>query len=203
MRNSQHLKYLNGLLSGVFAIFLATGCASSSNWQSNTGVRPSDPQFTGPRNINYDRLIVPGVRIGPVAMGGEVLATIQHLGQPDRVDRSTIPGFQPEVYYNYDDECISFTWIDLGINPKIETGWRGINVTCDKWATLYGARVGMPVQDVVKTFGEWCPRVREDGTLLIATKQGIWFFAQDRNSPVTKISVVPTMTTWNGLCTDQ
>jgi hypothetical protein len=35
-----------------------------------------------------------------------------------------------------------------GINPQIESGWRGINVTCDKWSTADGLRVGSSMKDV-------------------------------------------------------
>jgi hypothetical protein len=89
----------------------------------------------GQRDMNYDHLIVPGVRIGPVRMGGSVSDAVQHLGDPDKVYRCTFrgPGYNAdEVYYYYNDECIQFTWQDSGVEPLIESGWRGINVTCDK-----------------------------------------------------------------------
>jgi hypothetical protein len=106
------------------------------------------------------------------------------------------------VYYFYDDECISFTWIDADVNPKIENGWRGINVTCNKWSTPNGIRVGTPIQEVVNRIGEYCPVNRDDGSLLIATKQGIWYFARDRNSAVSWIAVVPVAGNWGGMCKD-
>lgn len=169
------------------------------------GQKPSDPHLQGARDMNFDRLIVPGERIGPVGLGGDVKQTVQHLGDPDRVNRSTFRGpgyYADEVYYFYDDECISFTWTDADVSPKIENGLRGINVKCGKWATSDGIRVGVPIQDVVKRLGEYCPQNREDGSLLIVTKQGVWYWARDRNSPVSMISVVPVASNWGGMCKD-
>ncbi len=186
-------------------IALIAGCASSGTWQSNTGVRSSDPQLVGNRNLNYDHLIVPGQRIGPVRMGGTVSDAIQHLGQPNRVNRSTFRGAgysSDEVYYWYTSECIQFTWQDSGVNPEIESGLRGINVTCDKWSTRGGLHVGSRVQDVVAQLGEYCPTNRDDGTLIVASKEGILFWAKDRNSQVTEISVIPSSNDWRGLCKD-
>jgi hypothetical protein len=193
-------------LSNLFvSALLLTACASSGTWQANTGVRSSDPQLMGSRNANYDLLIVPGQRIGPVRMGDSVSDAIQHLGQPDRVNRSTFrgPGYNAdEVYYWYTKECINFIWEDKGVEPRIESGWRGIGASCDKWHTVGGLQVGSLMRDVVSQLGEYCPKTQDDGTLLVASKDGILFFAKDRNSKVTRISVVPSSTSWNGLCKD-
>ena len=181
---------------------LTAGCASLGG---GAGLRSSDPQLTGPRDMNYDHLIIPGQRIGPVQMGGFVSEAVRHLGNPDHVYRSTFRGpgyYADEVYYNYNDECIRFTWMDSGIDPRVESGWRGINVTCGKWSTPDGLHVGSSMRDVANHIGEYCPSTRKDGTLLIATKQGIWFFAKDRNSPVFEISVVPVSNNWGGMCKD-
>ena len=169
------------------------------------GQKESDPHLQGARDMNFDRMIIPGERIGPVRLGGDVKQAVQHLGNPDRVDRSTFrgPGYNAdEVYYFYNDECISFTWLDADVNPKIENGYRGINVTCNKWSTPNGIRVGMPIQEVVNRIGEYCPVNRNDGSLMIATKQGIWYFARDRNSPVSRIALVPVADNWGGMCKD-
>lgn len=189
----------------ALAVLVIGGCASSGTWQRNTGMKPSDPQLVGNRDTNYDHLIVPGERIGPVRMGGPVKDAIQHLGKPDTVNRSTFrgPGYNSdEVYYYYTNECIRFTWVDSGVNPEIESGWRGVNVSCDKWRTAGGLHVGSPMGDVVSQLGAYCPQTRDDGTLLVATKDGIWFSAKDRNSPVDDISVVPKSTDWGGMCKD-
>lgn len=172
---------------------------------AGSGQKDSDPHVQGARDMNFDRLIIPGERIGPVRLGGDVKQAVQHLGDPDRVHRSTFrgPGYSAdEVYYFYDNDCISFTWLDADVNPKVENGWRGINVKCDKWATANGIRVGMPVQELVHRIGEYCPQNRDDGSLLIATKQGIWYWARDRNSPVSAISVMPVASNWGGMCKD-
>lgn len=179
--------------------------ANADDFQKNTGIRPSDPQMTGPRDPNYDYLIVPGERAGPVALSGLVSKAIQHLGQPDRVDRSTFrgPGYSSdEVYYHYKSECISFTWTDSGLSPKIENGWRGINVKCPKWQTSEGIRVGMNLQEAgQRVNGAYCLK-GEGNEVVFAQKSGIWLWAKDRNSPITTISVIPSSTSWNGMCKD-
>lgn len=178
---------------------VSAGCGSD-------GVRPSDPHLTGQRDMNYDHLIVPGERIGPVGLGTKVSDVVQHLGEPDDAWRSTFrgPGYNSdEVYYSYQDECIQFTWMDSGVEPTVENGLRGINVTCGKWSTVDGLHVGMPIKDVIEHLGAYCPSNRDDGSLLVVTKEGIWFEAPDRNSAVTRILVMPAETTWGGVCTDQ
>lgn len=188
----------------TFAAVLLSACAAG-DFHENTGVKSSDPQFTGQRDMNFDRLIVPGQRVGPVALGGDVRRAIGHLGRPDRVNRSTFrgPGYDAdEVYYYYADECIRFTWSDRGVNPTIQTGWRGINVTCPKWTTAEGIRVGMPIPEVVARLRvPYCAH-SSGGRFMILTKQGIWFWARDRNSPVSEISVVPSSNDWGGACKD-
>jgi hypothetical protein len=182
------------------ATLLIAGCDTDPNWHRNTGVHSSDPQLHGARDMNYDHMIVAGSRIGPVGMGAAVGDVVQHLGTPDTVNRSTFrgPGYAAdEVYYYYNDECISFTWQDSGISPQVESGLRGINVTCDKWSTADGIHVGSMMSDLDAHLSSYCPFNRQDGTLLIETKNGIWFFAKDRNSPINQISVIPTMNTWD------
>jgi len=193
------------IVLAALAVLVIGGCASSGTWQRNTGVRSSDPQLVGNRDTNYDHLIVPGERIGPVRMDGLVRDAIQHLGKPDNVNRSTYRDAaynSDEVYYYYTNECIRFTWHDSGVNPVIESGWRGINVSCDKWRTPGGLHVGSLMREVVSQLGVYCAQTRDDGTLLVATKEGIWFWAKDRNSPVDDISVVPKSTSWEGMCKD-
>ncbi len=170
------------------------------------GAKDSDPHLIGERDMNYDHLIIAGDRIGPVRMGGRVSDAVQHLGNPNRVFRSTFrgPGYSSdEVYYNYyKDQCIQFVWMDSGIEPQIEKGLRGINVTCNIWSTPGGLHVGSSMQDVAAQIGEYCPSNRSDGSLIIATKNGIWFEAKNRYSPVTIIRVMPVMDNWGGMCKD-
>ena len=188
----------------LITVIVIAGCASSGTGQRNTGIRSSDPQLVGNRNLNFDHLIVPGERIGPVRMGGTVSDAIQHLGQPDGVNRDArhIVNNSDEVYYWYTNECIEFVWLDSGVNPTIERSARGINVSCGKWSTGGGLHVGSLMQDVVAQIGEYCFYRGNDGTLTVETKEGIWFWAKDRNSPVTRITVLPFATSWGGDCKD-
>jgi hypothetical protein len=185
-------------LLGVAAALLISGCAGA-------GIKATDPHLVGNRDMSYDHLIVPGNRIGPVQMGSSVSSAVQHLGEPDSVSRSTYRDRNynaDEVHYWYEDDCINFTWEDSGVEPEIESGWRGINVTCDKWKTADGLHVGSSPRDVISQLGNYCADNRKDGTLVIASKSGVWYWAQDRNSPVSTISVVPSSTSWNGMCRD-
>jgi hypothetical protein len=194
-------------MAAVISTLMVAGCdgVSPSHWSPNAGIRASDPQPTGPRDMNYDHLIMAGDRIGPVQLGGAVSDAVRHLGKPDTVNRSTFrgPGYSAdEVYYYYDSECINFVWEDTGLDPHIERGLRGINVTCDKWSTPDGLHVGSSMKDVNARIGTYCPSNRDDGSLIIMTKQGIWYEAKDRNSPVTIIRVKPAMDNWGGTCKD-
>ncbi len=191
-------------LSAVLLITGSIGVHSSSDENSKKlpkGMKASDPRLTGQRDMNYDHMIIPGDRIGPVRLGGRVSDAVQHLGNPDRVTHFTSQG---EVNYTYfsEGECISFTWSDEGIEPEIEKGWRGIAVTCDKWSTPSGLHVGSSMKEVNAVIGQYCPTHRKDGSLLVASKSGIWFDAKDRNSPVSIIRVMPVMDNWGGMCTD-
>lgn len=149
--------------------------------------------------MNYDHLIVPGVRAGPVQLGGRVRNAIQHLGQPDLVNRSTFRELGiNEVFYWYDAECIEFSWSDVGVEPKIPIGTRrGINISCDKWRTSDGLHVGLRLSEVVSHLGEYCAVNKDDGSIEVETKEGIFFQAHDRNSAVSVIRVMPKMTTWD------
>ena len=193
--------------ASLLVIFLIGGCGSDggSTFQVDTGRRASDPEINGTRDMNYDHLIVPGDRIGPVKMGGAVSEAVRHLGKPDRINRSTFrgPGYSAdEVYYFYDDECIRFTWQDTGIEPVIESGFRGINVTCGKWKTSTGLHVGSSMSEVNSKIGAYCASTHPDGDLVIMTKEGIWYWTKDRNSPVNQISVEPVTNNWGGACKD-
>lgn len=173
--------------------------------KSGKGLKASDPHLTGARDMNYDHLIIAGDRVGPVQMGGLVSDAVQHLGNPDSVFRSTFrgPGYSSdEVYYNYKEECIQFTWQDSGLDPRIEKGLRGVNVTCGKWSTPDGLHVGSSMKEVNSHVGRYCASNRPNGSLIIATKEGIWYEAKDRYSPITIIRVMPVMNNWGGMCTD-
>jgi hypothetical protein len=139
----------------------------------------------------YDHLIIAGERIGPVRLGGRVSDAIKHLGNPDRVVRSKYAG-QPNspgyVVYDYNEECIFFKWEDdSAVNPTIYDP----TVTCDKWRTPEGVRVGLPVTDAAaRLFGPYCSTTTDDGELLIYTMDmGIWLWAKDRNSAINQIRV--------------
>jgi len=192
-------RFSTRLFLAALSVALVTACAAGS------AIRDTDPHLVGERNMNYDHLIVPGYRIGPVAMGGYVIDAVQHLGEPDRVHRSTFrgPGYNAdEVYYYYRDECIQFVWEDTGVEPRVESGLRGINVFCDKWQTADGLHVGMPIREVIRHLGQYCASNRNDGTLIVSTKEGIWFDAPDRNGAVTRILVMPRQNSWGGMCRD-
>jgi len=206
MMNFRSCERFVGLALLCVALVIAAGDVRAYAGSHTKGAKDSDPHLTGARDMNYDHLIIAGDRIGPVRMGGLVSEAVQHLGNPDRVFRSTFRGpgyFADEVYYNYyKDQCIQFVWMDSGIEPQIEKGLRGINVTCSAWSTPGGLHVGSSMQDVAAQIGEYCASNRSDGSLLIATKKGIWFEAKNRNSPVTIIRVMPVMDNWGGMCKD-
>lgn len=188
---------LSGSALGLSIIFLI-GTAGAA---THTGVFASDPHLVGNRDMNYDHLIVPGVRIGPVSLGAAALEAIQHLGEPDSVSRRS-RGLSVDYYY--DSECISFTWLDSGITPRVANGpahiRESIDVTCGKWRTEDGLGVGSPLQDVISLYPEYCLHKEDDGSLLIMTKEGIFFAAKNRNSPVNDISVVTKLADWQGYC---
>ena len=121
------------------------------------GAKSSDPRLTGPRDMNYDHTIVPGVRIGPVRLAGLVSDAVQHLGNPDKVWRIRLPNSSSdEVYYWYKDECISFSWQDQGIDPTIDSvDWArfAIEVWCNKWSTPDGIQVGTSMSDLSRHLG--------------------------------------------------
>jgi len=170
-------------------------------------LKKSDPRLVGSRDMNYDHMIIPGKRIGPVIMGGLVSDAVQHLGNPDIVNRSTFrgPGYDAdEVLYYYKNECIKFMWIDSGLDPRIEEGWRGVTVWCDKWSTPDGMHVGSRMQEVSSSeyARRYCASTREDGSLMILTKKGVWFHGKNRNSPISGIIVVPVADDWGGSCKD-
>lgn len=190
------------------AAWLLAGCETGGGtWHRGTGVKDSDPHMSGPRDMNYDHLVVPGERIGPVGLGGDVGYAIQHLGEPDHVNRSTFrgPGYDAdEVYYFYDNECVSFTWIDSGVNPQIEKGWRGINASCDKWSTRGGVHVGMALRDALRMLANdginrWCETTRKDGEILVMTLEGLWLEAPNRNGNVTRMLVMPRQSSFGDM----
>lgn len=187
------------------ALFVAVNIRVYGRSHGKSGLKSSDPHLSGARDMNYDHLIVAGDRIGPVRMAGLVTDAVQHLGNPNSVSRSTFRGpgyYADEVYYFYKSECISFTWIDSGLNPQIEKGLRGINVTCDKWSTPDGLHVGSPMKDIAAHVGQYCASNRDNGSLIIATKQGIWYEGKDRYSPISIIRVMPVQDNWGGMCKD-
>lgn len=100
--------------------------------------------------------------------------------------------------YLYKDECISFFWVDSGIDPRImKKGNPGITVHCDKWSTPDGLHVGSSMKEVGARIGQYCPTNRNN-RFIIYTKVGIAYEAKDRNSPVSLILVIPVMDSWDG-----
>ncbi|HEY6252003.1 MAG TPA: hypothetical protein VI685_18765, partial [Candidatus Angelobacter sp.] len=109
-------------------------------------MKPSDPHLSGPRDMDYDDLIVPGTRIGPVAFGLRVTDAVRHLGNPDHINRRRYEGRPNSVYYFYKAECIGFYWNDEGVEPVIDPSAE-IIVMCNKWTTSYGVHVGSTPQE--------------------------------------------------------
>ena|SRR2546423_3572220 len=145
----------------------------------------------------FDRLIVPGDRIGPVAMGKAVNEIVRQLGKPDKEWRSKFrgPGYDAdEVHYTYNRYGIWFTWEDKGLQPVVETGWRGICVDSNRWVTTEGIRVGNSIQDVIRAYGEPDEvggATTDKPECKIHYYSGIVFVAKNRNSPISVIYVVP------------
>jgi hypothetical protein len=173
--------------------------------KDKSGLRPSDPQYDGPRDMNYDHNIVPGERIGPVQLGGSVRDALRHLGNPDSVGRLVCGGVRPcppdTVYYWYTkNDCIYFGWVDTGLDPKITM----VAATCEKWSTRDGLRVGSNMADLDGRIGEYCPMqfTSKDRRFTVFTKRGIDFTGKNRNSSILEISVSEARNSWNGLCRD-
>lgn len=155
-------------------------------------------QFATPKTQpDFDRLIVPGKRIGPVAMGGYVDEIVKKLGKPNKTSRSTFrgPGYtSDEVYYYYTNKNndLRFTWLDEGLRPVVESGYRGITTTSGSWATASGVHVGSTIPEVVAAYGE--PdnfSIRSKKESIMVYNIGINFVVKDRNSPVLQISIIP------------
>ena len=172
---------------------------------SKSGPRSSDPRLNGPRDMNYDHQIVAGDRVGPVKMGGLVSETVQHLGNP--TGRSAAHIAAPAILRM---RSITTTKTNASSSlggfrhrsPRLKPVMRGINVTCDRWSTPDGLHVGSSMKDVSAHIGQYCPSNRPNGSMIISTKQGIWFEAKDRNSPITIIRVMPASDNRGGMCKD-
>lgn len=179
-------------LSGFLLLIIGTATFGGK-------LKPSDPHLTGPRDMDYDHLIVPGIRVGPVALRGKVGDAVRHLGNPDHVNRTSYSGRADRVYYYYKDDCVGFSWDDVGLDPTIVGG---ISVMCDKWRTSSGIHVGSAPQDAIKTIPEYCTAKIDDGHVVIETKIGIWFRTKNRYSPIYAIEVYPVETKWT-ICRDE
>jgi hypothetical protein len=181
------------LRAGLRSIACAVALASCAGGE-NAGVLNVPQAPPG----NFDTVIVPGQRVGPVAMGGYVDEIVAKLGKPDRTRRSTFrgPGYDAdEVYYYYDRYCLSFTWYDKGLRPQVQSGFRGIHATCNRWAMANGVRAGSSIQDVVRAMGEphkvfGCKSGAEAECTLHYTS-GVMIMTRDRNSPVFDIYIIP------------
>jgi len=152
---------------------------------------------------NFDTVIVPGQRVGPVAMGGYVDEIVAKLGKPDRTERSTFrgPGYDAdEVYYYYDRYCLRFTWNDKGLRPQVQSGLRGIHATCSRWQMANGLRTGSSIQDLVRAMGEpskvFDCKSGSEAECVLWYSSGIVFKTRDRSSPVYDIYIVPSGVFW-------
>jgi len=165
---------------------MAAGCAGAP------------PEPAGQQD--FDNLIVPGQRIGPVAPGGYVDEVVKKLGEPDRVRSNTKrdPSKADDAdtfIHVYNRYCINFPWVDKGLRPTIAYGFWGVNATCNRWKTDKGIAVGNSIQDVIKAHGE--PNKVEgcgaggDPECVLMYNSGVWFRTRDRNSPVREINIVP------------
>jgi hypothetical protein len=194
------------LLLALFALaLLFAGYGQTRVQAKGKGLKSSDPQYDGPLDTNYDHVIVPGQRIGPVQLGASVRDALRHLGNPDSVGRFVCGGIRPcppdQVFYWYTkNECLVFSFTDKGLDPIIT----GVTANCDKWSTRDGLHVGFPMPDLANRLGEYCPvQFTSKGHIFgIFTKEGIDFRGKNRNSPVTEINVAEARSSWNGMCRD-
>jgi len=146
-------------------------------------------------SLDFDNLIVPGVRIGPVAMGGNVQEIVSKLGNPKKISRSTYRGYgydADEVYYSYRGKYdVLFVWEDTGLRPVVENGYRGITTWSEYWVTEKGIHIGSSTEDIERAYGEPDKfRIESDG-IYLDYNIGVVFFVKDRNSPVYCIYVMP------------
>lgn len=161
-------------------------------------VSAQDIKTTQTPSLKFDNLIIPGDRIGPVSMGGDVKEIVDKIGNPKKISRSTFrgPGYDAdEVYYWYGHQYqLTFVWIDKGLSPVVESGFRGITTTSNYWATAKGIHVGSSIQDVENAYGnpdDFSLHEADHTYMMSYNKIGIWFTVKDRNSPVKYISVIP------------
>jgi len=181
--STDDLSTMNLIKSALFASMLALFAGCETPQPSATASAPIG---------NFDTLIVPGQRIGPVAMGKSVAEIVSQLGKPDYNQQTT--RYAGEVTYTYTRYGIWFCWNDQGLQPVVETGLRGINVDSNRWATAEGIRVGNSIQDVIQAYGK--PDHLFGATIdkpecTLWYNSGINFRAKNRNSPIYEISVVP------------
>lgn len=133
--------------------------------------------------MNYDRIIVPGERIGPVRLGGLVSDAVKHLGNPDQVYHNGSPTYIVE--YAYKEGCLHFRWTDSGAEPVIDGGvWS----RCGTFSTSDGLQIGSSMQDVIDRLARYCSRSDWHGYLEIQI-DGLSFGFKQRNSPVDQITV--------------
>ena len=167
----------------------------SPRWEYHVKMKPSWPHLLGSRDMNYDDLVVPGLRIGPVVLGGNVSDAVRHLGNPDSVNTRTQGGRSDLVQYVYKDECVLFDWWDEGPNPKVSME---VDTTCAKWHTSSGIRVGSLPIDAVSILTDYCNRnTSGDSEWWIETKEGLWFWARNRDSPIFQIRVSDRKANWD------
>ena len=175
---------------------LIKGLIISASWivAASGLLLPVDAATDGP---SFDNLIVPGDRIGPVAMGKAVSEIVGQLGKPDKEWRSKFrgPGYDAdEVHYIYNRYGIWFTWMDKGLQPVVESGLRGVCVDSNRWRTYKGLRVGCSIQDVINAYGDpdhLFGATTDKPECTLWYNSGIVFQAKNRNSPIYCIYIVP------------
>jgi len=161
----------------------------------------------------FEYKIFPGNSIGPVTIGATVHEVISKLGRPSRKLRDTYRDQNISadlITLIYRQHCISFSFYDSGVRPKIENAkltkttdtppkfllsdrHLAIKVTCPLWQTADGLHVGSTIKEVLEKLGTPdidlnCNSDRPECTLVY--QEGIWFRTRNRHSPVFEIGVL-------------
>lgn len=141
---------LKPLLSSFLFFFLLilSGCVHSS--------------YSPPTTPIFDKLIVPGERIGPIALGMPQADVLKILGTPPH----TNVGEWASMYY-YADLAV---WIKNDSNHVIM-----IQTSSPEYATADGIRVGMSEPEVKAKRGNPTRRKEEEGPDYLPYKLEYWY----------------------------
>jgi hypothetical protein len=181
-RNDLRVPHIQALATTFVVSMLLLGCGNSSIVR---GLQPSDTQFSGKPDLNYDHIIVPGKRIGPVEFGGSVKAALAHLGNPDKVE--DYASDHSVLWYTFSSECLTLIFNDNNLDPTVAD----VSVRCDKWATKTGIRVGLTVDQAIEKLSletASCA-VLSGKTVYIIDKRGMMLFALHKNAPIRDIRI--------------